>query len=70
MSGGQKSDSPMGNPFAWFLRVCFMLLGAAIALNLAVAFLRPVLPWIICAIALVGVTWIAIVTVRWRRSRW
>jgi hypothetical protein len=70
MGGGQKSDPPVGNPFAWFLRVCFMVLGAAIALNLAVGFLRPVLPWILWIAALVAVAWIAVAAVRWRRSRW
>ncbi|MFK4102899.1 hypothetical protein ACI2L1_22995 [Streptomyces sp. NPDC019531] len=68
--GGQKSDLPVGNPIAWFLRICFMVLGAAIALNLAVAFLRPVLPWILCGVAVVAGVWIAVVVVRWRRSRW
>lgn len=70
MSSGQKSESPMGNPFAWLLRACFMVLGAAIALNLAVAFLRPVLPWIVCAVAVAAVVWIVVAVVRWRRSRW
>lgn len=60
----------MGNPAAWVLRVSFMLLGATIALNLAVAFLRPVLPWIVGGVVLVSCAWIAVAVVRWRRSRW
>lgn len=70
MGGGQKTDSPMRNPFVWFLRACFMVLGGAIALNLAVVFLRPVLPWVVCAVAVAAVVWIVVAIARWRRSRW
>ncbi|MFM9590289.1 hypothetical protein ACKI1J_14425 [Streptomyces scabiei] len=70
MSGEKKGDPPMSNPVAWILRACFMLLGATIALNLAVAFLRPILPWIVGGIALVSCAWIAVAIAQWRRSRW
>lgn len=70
MSGNKKGESPMGNPVAWALRISFMLLGVAIALNLAVSFLRPVLPWIVGGIALVSCIWAAVAIRRWRRSRW
>jgi len=68
--GGQKPESPMTNPFTWVLRGSLLILGATIAINLAVAFLRPVLPWIVGGIALVSCAWIAVVALRWRRSRW
>ena len=70
MSGKRKSESSMNNPFAWILRACFMVLGATIALNLAVSLLRPVLPWIVSGFALVSCGWTAVAIVRWRRSRW
>lgn len=70
MSGEKKGESPMGNPFAWALRASLLCLGVAIAINLAVAFLRPVLPWIVAAVALGSCAWIAVAIVRWRRSRW
>jgi len=51
-------------------RGSLLLLGAVIALNLTVAFLRPVLPWIIGGVALAAVAWIATAVMRWSRSRW
>lgn len=70
MSAEKKGESPMGNPFVWVLRASLLCLGAAIAINLAIAFLHPVLPWIVTAIAFSSCAWIAVVIVRWRRSRW
>lgn len=70
MSNEKKDNSPMNNPLAWVLRACFMVLAATIALNLAVQFLRPVLPWIVGGSALAACAWITVAVVRWRRSRW
>ncbi|TDU06600.1 hypothetical protein EDD99_5163 [Streptomyces sp. 846.5] len=70
MSGEKKSESPMSNPFAWVFHASLLILGATIAINLTVAFLRPVLPWLVSGIALLAVTWIAVAIVRWRRSKW
>ncbi|MDL2081961.1 hypothetical protein QNN03_36605 [Streptomyces sp. GXMU-J15] len=70
MSSEKKGESPMHNPLAWVVRACFMVLAATIALNLAVEFLRPVLPWIVGGSALGACAWIAVAVVRWRRSRW
>lgn len=67
MSNDKK---PMTNPFAWVFRASALLLGAVIALNLAIAWLRPVLPWLMSGFALVATGWIAVAIVRWRRSRW
>ena len=60
----------MSNPFRSIFHACLLLLGATIALNLAVTFLRPILPWIVGGAALIAVAWIAIGVIRWRRSRW
>jgi uncharacterized membrane protein len=70
MSDDKKPDFPMTNPVGWIFHASLMLLVAAIALNLAVAFLCPILPWLIGGAALVATTWIVIVVMRWRQSRW
>jgi hypothetical protein len=67
MSGEKK---PMVNPFAWIFHASALLLGAVIALNIAVTFLRPILPWLIDGFALAATAWITIAVIRWRRSRW
>lgn len=70
MSGEKKPGSPLTNPVGWVFRASMLLLGAVIALNLAVAYVRPILPWLIGGVALAASVWIAIAVVRWRRSRW
>jgi hypothetical protein len=70
MSGDKKPESPLKNPVAWFFHTSLLVLGAVIALNLAIAFLRPILPWLIGGFSLGAVGWIAVAIVRWRRSRW
>lgn len=68
MGNNKKSEPSMSNPFAWVFRASLLLLGAAIALNLAVAWLRPVLPWLVGSVGLIVTAWIATAIVRWRRS--
>lgn len=70
MSGEKKSDSPVRNPMAWIFHTSLLLLGAVIALNLAISFLHPILPWLVGGIALAATAWITVAIVRWRRSRW
>lgn len=70
MSGDKKSDSPLRSPAEWLFRFSALLLGATIALNLTVSFLRPILPWLIGGIALITIAWVAVGVVRWRRSKW
>jgi membrane protein YdbS with pleckstrin-like domain len=70
MGSDQKPESPMRNPFQWAFHASLLLLGAVIALNLSIAFLQPILPWIIGCLSLVAVTWIVVGIIRWRRSRW
>lgn len=60
----------MSNPFAWVFRASALLLGAVIALNLAIAWLRPILPWLISGFALAATVWITVTVIRWHRSRW
>jgi len=66
MSGGEGTRSP----FERIFRACLLVLGAVIALNLAVVFLRPILPWLIGGFVLIAVGWLVVAVVRWRRSRW
>jgi hypothetical protein len=70
MSGEKKAQSPLKSPVEWIFRASALLLGATIALNLAVVFLRPVLPWLIGGTALAATMWVVIAVARWRRSKW
>jgi membrane protein YdbS with pleckstrin-like domain len=58
------------NPIAWLLRASLVLLGASIALNLAVAFLQPVVPWLAGGFLVAFLGWCVVAFIRWRRSRW
>lgn len=60
----------MKNPFEWFFHAALLLLGAVIALNVAIAYLRPILPWLAGAMVIGAATWLAVVIARWRRQRW
>lgn len=65
-----EDKSPMHSPFTWVFRASMLLLGAAIALNVGVAYLRPILPWLVGGALIAGGIWITVAIVRWRRSRW
>lgn len=58
------------NPLAWLLHASLVMLGASVALNLAVTFLQPVVPWLIAGFAVAFVVWCVVAFIRWRRSRW
>jgi len=62
--------SPMRRPVEWVFRASMLVLGAVIALNLAIAFMRPILPWLIGGVVVAGVIWFMVAVERWRRSRW
>jgi uncharacterized membrane protein YdbT with pleckstrin-like domain len=64
-----KKD-PVNNPLQWLWRTCLLIFGSVLALNLAVAYLEPIMPWIIGAAVVALVLWVAISVIRWRRSRW
>jgi membrane protein YdbS with pleckstrin-like domain len=70
MSGEKKDHPSVTSPIEWIFRASLLLFGAVIALNLAVAFLQPILPWILGGLAVVSVVWLTVAIVRWRRSRW
>lgn len=58
------------NVVEWAFRASLLVLGTTIALNLAIAYLRPLIPWIGGVSAMILVIWIVVAVVRWRRSRW
>jgi hypothetical protein len=65
-----NGNSPRKNPVEWFWHASLLILGGTIALNVAIAYLRPILPWIVAFIAFVFLGWVTVVTIRWWRSRW
>ena len=66
-----KKDLPSASGLATrVFRACVLILGAVIALNLAVAYMQSILPWIVGGVLVIGAVWFGIVIVRWRRSRW
>lgn len=70
MGSEHKDKSPMPSPIEWVFRASMLLFGAAIALNLAVAYLQPVMPWLIGGMLIALVVWLVVAIARWRRSRW
>lgn len=66
----QKKDDPMRSPVEWFWHAALLVLGAVIALNLAISFLRPILPWLIGGLVFAGVGWLAVALVQYKRNRW
>ncbi|MBB1152465.1 hypothetical protein [Amycolatopsis dendrobii] len=58
------------NPVVWLLRVSLALLGASVALNVAVGFLQPVVPWLAGGFVIGLLIWCVAAYIRWRRSRW
>lgn len=61
---------PTKGVFTRIFHASLLLLGTVIALNLAIGWLCPILPWLIGAAALVAITWIVIAIIRWRRSQY
>ncbi|MGN6330305.1 MAG: hypothetical protein ACTHOD_01480 [Motilibacteraceae bacterium] len=66
----QKKDDPVRSPVERLWHAALLVLGAVIALNLAISFLQPILPWLIGGLVLVGAAWLALAIARRRRSRW
>lgn len=64
--GNERRESVIARAF----RASLLILATMIALNLAVAYLRSVLAWLIAGAATAAVVWALVAIVRWRRSRW
>lgn len=58
------------SPFERLFHAALFVLGAVIAINVAIAYLGPILPWIIGGVVLAVVGWAVAVYIRWRRQQW
>lgn len=58
------------SPFERLFHAALLVLGAVIAINVAIAYLGPILPWIIGGVVLAVVGWAVAVYIRWRRQQW
>lgn len=61
---------PSRDPFRWIWRASLFIFGSVVMLNVAIAYLRPILPWLIGAVAIAMVVWVGIAIIRWRQSSW
>ena len=66
----KKDRDPLRSPFEWLLHTSLLILAAVIALNVAIASVRPILGWIIGAIIIAAATTLAIAIIRWDRRKW
>jgi hypothetical protein len=58
------------SPFERLFHAALLVLGAVIAINVAIAYLGPILPWIIGGAVLAVAGWAVTAYVRWRRQQW
>lgn len=58
------------SPFERLFHAALLVLGAVIAINVAIAYLGPILPWIIGGVVLTVAGWVVAVYIRWRRQQW
>lgn len=65
-----NDPDPSRDPFHWIWRASVFVFGSVVLLNLAVAYLEPIMPWLIGAAVIALVLWVAVTVIRWRRSRW
>lgn len=69
--GASDVPDPMPrDPFGRLLRAAFYVLLAAVAVQLAVAIIRSIWPWLAGAAGVVVLGTVVVQVVRWRRSRW
>ncbi len=64
------APEPTRDPIRWIWRASLLLFGSVVLLNLAVGYLRPILPWLIGGGGIALILRVVIAVVRWRRSRW
>lgn len=62
--------NPPRSYVALLFQSALLILGAVIALRLAVSYVQPILPWIIGGIVVIAFAWIVVALARWRRNRW
>ncbi|WP_432948231.1 hypothetical protein ACQPXM_13155 [Kribbella sp. CA-253562] len=61
---------PSRDPFRWIWRASLFVFGSVVLLNLAVAYLQPIMPWLIGAAGVAVLLWVVVAVIRWRRNRW
>lgn len=66
----KKDRDPLRSPFEWLLHASLLILGTVIALNVAIASVRPILGWIVAGIIVAAATALVIATIRWNRRKW
>jgi len=66
----KKDRDPLGSPFAWLFHTSLLILGTVLALNVAIASVRPILGWVVGGIIIATVTFLVIVGIRSDRRRW
>lgn len=64
------SKVPPPDPFGSIWRACWLIFGSIVLLNLTVAYLEPILPWLVGAAGIGLVLWVVLTVIRWRRNRW
>lgn len=70
MSRHDDRRDPVRSPIEWLFTACLMLLGCAIVLNLAVALLARIWPWIVLLGLIGGGIALAVFLRSERRRRW
>lgn len=60
----------MRGPAEALFRAALFILGAVIALNIAITYLRPILAWLIVGVVLAITTWSILMIRRLRRDHW
>lgn len=70
MAGGSKDSSLMKRLAEHVFIASLLIFGAVIILNLAIDYLRLILPWLVGGVAVAAAVWVIVAIVRWRRSRW
>jgi Flp pilus assembly protein TadB len=65
-----EKENPMRNPLAWLLNAALLVLGIAIALQVAIALLAEIWVWLVVIGLVVGavVVWVRLAS--WRRRQW
>ena len=61
---------PMRSPIRWLFDSALLVLGAVIALRVAIGYVEPIMPILIIVAATVALVWIVVAVIRWRANRW
>lgn len=70
MSRCDERHDPIKSPFEWLFTLCLLLLGCAIALNLAIALPAQIWPWVVLLGLVAGGIALALFVRSERRRRW